>query len=389
MGAAREEQHNFLLYDYLQVAGGAERVTLAMAAAWPHFRTIVSRVYKEAAPLLPGKVSPVSAYGTAATRCLGRIPEAVFNFKYRGHFLAGADTVVYSGYYAPLAVHHQRAGRRIYYCHALPRFAYDLTDFYRARFPVGSRWAFDLAMAWIRREYGEAIARMDMVVANSENVRRRLKKFLNVEAQVIHPPVATDRFRWLGDRGYYLSTARLTGSKRVDVVVEAFRRMPDRQLVVVSGGPDLVRVRRLAGEATNIRILDWQSEEAMRDWVGHARAVVYVPIDEDFGMSPVEAMAAGKPVVGVAAGGLLETVVDGETGVLVEEPLDPIRLVAAVARLDALEPGTMRTTCERRAALFSELVFLGQMGALLDTQRPGVGGGPSPHRLGAPDRQSA
>jgi glycosyltransferase involved in cell wall biosynthesis len=279
--------------------------------------------------------------------------------------------VLYSGYYAPLAVRHQRGGRRIYYCHALPRFAYDLTEYYRARFPVGSRWAFDLAMAWLRREYGAAIARMDVVVANSENVRGRLKKYLGLDARVIHPPVATDRFRWLGDGGYYLSTARLTGSKRVETIVEAFLGMPGRQLVVVSGGPQLGRLRHLAGAAANIRILGWQSEEALRDWIGNARAIVYAPIDEDFGMSPVEAMAAGKPVVGVAAGGLLETVVDGETGVLLEEPLDAGRLKAAVERLEALGPAAMRAACERRAAQFSEAAFLERMRAVLD--EPGHG----------------
>lgn len=356
---------NFLLYDFMQVAGGAERVTLTLAEALPSYTTVVSRIYPECAPLLEGRQVEIAARGNAYSRWLGRIPEAILNFRYRSRFLAAAGTVVYSGYYAPLAARFQGSGRRIYYCHALPRFAYDLIDHYRPRFPAGTRWAYDLAMAWLRREYRLAVTSMDVVVANSENVRRRLREYLGLDARVIHPPVATERFHYLDDQGYYLSVARLTGNKRVHIIVEAFLRMPHRQLVVVSGGPELSRLQQLAAGAGNIRFVGWQSEEALRAWVGNARAAIYVSIDEDFGMSPVEAMAAGKPVIGVAAGGLLETVVDGQTGVLIEEPLTVEGLVAAVDRLEGLDPAAMRAACERRAGLFSEAAFLDKMRALL------------------------
>jgi glycosyltransferase involved in cell wall biosynthesis len=356
-----------VLYDYLQVAGGAERVTLTLAQALPDYQVIVSRVYPDSAPLLTESPSDVVQLGTPLTRLLWRIPEAIFNFKFRSRGMAEAQSVLYSGFYAPMAVHQQRHGRRIYYCHSIPRFAYDLYQPSRARFPLPIRWIYDIAAAWLRREYRRAILRMDVVLVNSENVRRRLREHVGIEAEVVFPPVATKRFSWRSNGDTYLSLARLTSNKRVDVIVKAFLEMPQRRLIVLSGGPELGRLKALAAEASNIEFAGWQSEEDLSDCIGRARAAIYLPIDEDFGLSPVEAMAAGKPVIGVAEGGLLETVVDGETGVLIQGELTSAKVIEAVARLETLGPEALRGACERRAALFDESVFIRRMRDMLQS----------------------
>jgi glycosyltransferase involved in cell wall biosynthesis len=356
-----------LLYDYLQVTGGAERVTLTLALALPDHRVIVSRVYPEVSPLLSDVQIEVEQLGTRWTRPLYRIPEAIVNFKYRCGRIKGAQSVLYSGFYAPLAVHAQERGRRIYYCHTIPRFAYDLYERERANISLPLRWLFDLATAWLRREYRAAIHRMDVVLVNSENVRRRMLEHLGIDASVVYPPVATHRFTWRGDGDVYVSPARLVANKRVDVIVEAFKRMPDKQLVVLSGGPELERLRALAAGVRNIEFAGWQSEDALRDWLGRARAAIYLPVDEDFGLSPVEAMACGKPVIGVAQGGLLETVVDGETGLLIHGEPTAAKLCDAVRRLESMDVAGMREACERRAALFSETVFLERIHAVMQT----------------------
>lgn len=354
-----------LLYDYLQVAGGAERVTLTLAQALPDYQVIVSRTYPETEPLLAQAPVTVVQLGTPFTRLLWRIPEAIFNFKFRCARLADAESVLYSGFYAPMAVHSQRGGRRVYYCHTIPRFAYDLYQHYRATIAWPLRWIYDLSMVWLRREYRRAILTMDVVLVNSENVRRRLRQHVGIESEVVFPPVATGRFAWRSDGDAYVSLARLMPNKRVDVIVKAFLRMPARRLMVLSGGPELGRLRDLAGNARNIEFAGWQSEEDLCHFIASARAAIYLPIDEDFGISPVEAMAAGKPVIGVAEGGLLETIVDGETGVLIEGELTPEKVIAAVTRLDALGPESLRGACERRAASFDEAVFIGRMREIL------------------------
>lgn len=356
----------FILYDYLQVAGGAEQVTLACARGFADAQVVVSKVYPEAIPLLANDVPPIRRLGDGATSMLGRIPESIYCFKRRCGFLRDAEVVIYSGFYAPLAVRAQRQGKRIYYCHTPPRFAFDQRAAYRAGIPLVLRWSFDLFSAWMRRQYASALREMDVIIANSENVRSRLRRYLDIDAVVVNPPIDVDRFAWLSDGDYYISLARLVPLKRVELIVQAFLRMPSRRLVVTSGGPELDRLREMARTAPNITFTGWQSNEDLRAWVGNARAAVYIPVDEDFGMSPVEAMAAGKPVIGVAEGGLLETLVPGETGVLISGEPTAEKLIAAVDLLEEMDPPSLRVACCNRASLFSRQVFFNRMRALAD-----------------------
>ncbi len=348
---------SYLLYDFMQVAGGAERVTLQIAQRFPWLQPVVSRVYADAAPLVAAAGADVLALADGKTRWLGRIPEAVWCFWFRAQRVRAAEVVVYSGFYAPLAVRHQRQGRKVYYCHTIPRFAYDLYEVEKARLPWYLRGVYAMGMAGFCWLYARAVAQMDVVLVNSENVQRRLWRYLGLKSEVLYPPVDTERFRWLADDGYYLSVARLTVNKRVDVAVRAFVAMPHRRLVVMSGGAELARLQRLAEGATNIVFVGWQSEADMVRWIGRCRAVIYLPMDEDFGLSPVEAMAAGKPVVGVAEGGLLETVVHGETGLLIRGQPTPEKVLEAVEVVEATHSATWRSACEARAKQFDESVF--------------------------------
>lgn len=356
---------NYLLYDFMQVAGGAERVTLTLAEAFPDFQTLVSRCYPAAQPLLEGSSANVQELRGGWSMCLPRILESMWCFRFRAERLQEAHTVLYSGFYAPLAVYQQRSGRRIYYCHTIPRFAYDLYDRTLAGFPFWLRPFYAIFVRWFRKQYEAAIGQMDRIFVNSENVRARLQRYTGLDAEVVYPPVATQHFRFLADEGYYLSTARLVPNKRVDVIVQAFLQMPNRSLVVLSGGPELARLKAIAGHAPNIRFTGWQTDEALRRWVGNARCVIYLPVDEDFGMSPVEAMAAGKPVIGVAEGGLLETVVPGRTGVLIAPSAAPEAVMEAVTQIEQVHGELLSAQCRQRAQQFTEGVFIARMVAIL------------------------
>lgn len=349
---------NYLLYDFMQVAGGAERVTLTLAEAFPDFQTLVSRCYPDAQALLDGSTAQVQELRGGWSALLPRILESMWCFRFRADRLYDAHTVLYSGFYAPLAVYQQRSGRRFYYCHTIPRFAYDLYDSSLASFPFWLRPLYAVFVRWFRKQYESAIARMDRIFVNSENVRARLQRYTGLDAEVVYPPVATQHFRFLADEGYYLSTARLVSNKRVDLIVQAFLKMPNRSLVVLSGGPELERLKAVAGKASNIRFTGWQTDEALRRWVGNARCVIYLPVDEDFGMSPVEAMAAGKPVIGVAEGGVLETVVHAETGLLLKSPPSIENLIDAVEKIEILVGKKISERCLRRAELFGEGRFI-------------------------------
>ena len=353
-----------VLHDYLQVNGGAERLVISLASGLPDFALGVSGLYPDFAGSGDLKGLVLHLPGRLVS-CLPRIPRALLTFGRGGLVPRKADCVIYSGIYAPLAVHRQPGGKRIYYCHTPPRFAFDWEAQYMVRVPAMLRPLLRLAIARYRNAYLQAVRAMDVVVANSMHVRERLLALTGIHATVIYPPIDTERFRYLGQQDYYLSVGRLEPNKRIELIVRAFLAMPDKKLVVASGGSQLPALQTLAAGAANIRFVGWQEEAALAALVGNAIAVIYLPCDEDFGMSAVEAMAAGKPVIGVDEGGLRESIVAGQTGILLpaNPPVDG--LVQAVGQLSAAVAVNMRAACEVRATEFSRSRFLSAFEAII------------------------
>ena len=351
------QQDLLLLYDFLQTRGGAERV---LHCLHKHFH----------APVCVGYVSResfgdlFSPQDLVDLRAGSRFPplavaQVLSAFSRKGPIVAAAyRTRIFSGSYAPLANKGLTRGRSIYYCHTPPRFLYDLRDTYQMAFPAWQRPLLAALRSWLQPRYEAAVRSMDVVLANSRNVQARLQRYVGVESRVVYPPVETELFRWIDDCGYFLSTARLEPLKRVELLVKAFMRMPQQRLVVSSGGSELPRLQALAAGAPNIHFTGWLNDEELARLMGEARASIYIPVDEDFGMSPVESMAAGKPVIGVAEGGLLETVVHGETGELLPPGFGVEDIIAAVSALDANRARTMRNACEAQARRFSRTRFL-------------------------------
>ncbi|AUN95725.1 glycosyl transferase [Pseudazoarcus pumilus] len=348
----------------MQTRGGAERVLLELvrhldASACVGFvdRTLFPDAFED------GRLFDLNAHQRFDAL---RIAHMLYAFSTRGADIASRfGERIYSGAYSVLAERAGHEGRSIYYCHTPPRFLYDLRRHYESATPMVLRPALASLRNWLQPRFEAAVRRMDIVLANSENVRSRLRQHLGVEARVVYPPVDTHAFRWLSDDGYFLSTARLEPLKRVDVLIRAFLRMPSQRLVVTSGGSELARLRELARGASNIHFTGWIDDVTLSDCMGRARATVYVPVDEDFGMSPVESMAAGKPVIGVAQGGLLETVRPGETGVLLAPDFDTEEVCRAVLDMSQRNANEMRSACEERAAMFSRARFLERMDSIL------------------------
>lgn len=278
----------------------------------------------------------------------------------------GYRTRVFSGSTSVFAAPEKSSpGRNVFYCHTPPRFIYDQAAFFAAHASPLQRAASTVFAGAYRRGYERAVARMHSIIANSETVRRRIDKYLGRDSVVIYPPCDVNAFRWQTSQGYYLSTARLSRLKRVEAIVAAFLKMPGKRLVVTSGGEEESRLRRLAAGAANISFTGWTDEARMRDLIARSIATIYVPIDEDFGMSPVESMAAGKPCISVAEGGPLESIVDGETGLLMKADFTSDDLIAAVEAIDSETAANMRVACEARARKFDRQTFLGAMRAIV------------------------
>ncbi|OQW93126.1 MAG: glycosyl transferase family 1 [Beggiatoa sp. IS2] len=282
-------------------------------------------------------------------------------FIHRTHFLKDYHTVIYSGFYTPLAVLQHLSGPNILYCHTPPRFIYDQRDFYLNSLSPWLRPALQAFIHYLQPRYENAITQMTTIVANSENVRKRIRYYLGQESIVVYPPCDTHRFTWRGQGHYYLSTARLDPLKRVDLIVQAFLQMPDKHLIITSGGSELLRLRKLARYASHIHFTGWIDDLQLADLIGNAIATLYLPKDEDFGMSPLESMSAGKPVIGVAEGGLLETIIERETGLLLSPPPTVSAICEAVLTLTPQYALTLRQACEQQAHRFRTERFLREM----------------------------
>lgn len=362
-----------VVYDFLSVPGGAEAVTLHWLATHPDWSLVTGFVDADAFPAGVLPLERITALGTRTRHPAKQALQVMRDFRrHGGQHLAAAERVLFSGVYAPVGVLARPRRGNFYYCHTPPRFAYDLEDWYRDRTPLWQRPALAWLASRVRRSYEQSLSRMQSIAANSETVRQRLRQYVGIEnVTVIPPPVKTDHWSWIGQGDYYLSTARLEPYKRVDWAVRAFRDMPDQRLVVASGGSQLDALKTLAAGCDNISFTGWLSEAELRQLVGNCIATVYLARNEDFGLSPVESMAAGKPVIGVREGGLAETVIHGRTGILID-PEDAPRndvLAEAVRSLSPERARDQRSACEARGREYSVETFDRRMATWLGGDR--------------------
>lgn len=197
----------------------------------------------------------------------------------------------------------------ISYIHSPIRYAWDLQHQYLKESGLDKgvkafivRWLLHKIRMWdYRTAHG-----VDHFVANSKFIARRVHKVYGREADVIYPPVETDRFQLNENKeDFYFTASRLVPYKKIDLIVEAFSQMPDKKLVVIGDGPDMAKIKAKA--KSNIEILGYQSNEVMLDCMQKAKCFVFAA-EEDFGITPVEAQACGTPVIAFGKGGTLETV---------------------------------------------------------------------------------
>ena len=217
------------------------------------------------------------------------------------------------------------------YCHTPPRFLWRAGDYFGDR--RTARTISEPLLAHLRKLDLEAAAQPAQYLSNSRTTEGRIATVYQRQAPVVYPPVSVDRFQWDGGRDeFYLVVSRLLDYKRIDLAVEACTRL-ERRLVVIGDGPGAGRLREVAGPTVEFR--GELPDEEVTALMQTCRAFIF-PGEEDFGISPVEAMAAGAPVIAFNRAGSTETVIDGETGVLFEEQTVEA-VCAAIERIESRE----------------------------------------------------
>ena len=341
-----------LVHDFLLDLRGAERAFLAMCDLWPD-ADLFTAVYDEQGT--EGRF----AHRNVHTTFLQRLRPTSASFRALLPFypaaiesldLSGYDLVVSSSSAWAQGVIPAAGAVHVCYSHNPFRYAWNDRDRTLAerRDPLSRAALRRLFHRWRQWDW-IAAQRVDHYVANSRITQSRIRAYFGRESSIVHPPVETSRFEAGTPGGYYLVLSELMPHKRIDTAVRAFNelRLP---LVIAGDGPDLRRLRRMAGPT--VTFAGRVSDEHVARLLQGTRALI-VTATEEFGIAAVEAQAAGRPVISVAAGGALETVVDGVTGAFWSGGADRLADAVAAFDTDAVDP----QKCVESARRFDTQVF--------------------------------
>jgi glycosyltransferase involved in cell wall biosynthesis len=351
-----------LVHDYLVEYGGAERVLEALHEIWP--KAPLYTAYFNPRGLGPhAKKFDDWEIKISWARYLPGLPEMLSPYRlfaplfFESFDFSDFEVVISStdSYFAKSIITKPET-LHICYCHTPPRALYS--------YPVGFQWRkffptrvfSKISTHFLRIIDYLAAQRVDFFIANSKNTAARIKKFYRREARVIYPPVDVEKirnskFEIRNSGDYFLFVSRLGKEKRADLAVRACSKLA-LPLRVVGGGPEEKRLKTIAG--STVEFLGHLSDERLWQAFADCQAVIFPAEEQDFGIVPVEAMAAGKPVIALAQGGVLESVIPGKTGEFFEKPTVE-SLIEVLKSFDVTK--YQGKDCRKQAEKFSKARF--------------------------------
>jgi glycosyltransferase involved in cell wall biosynthesis len=352
-----------VVHDYFTQLGGAEKVAEELMRMLPSAELHATVALPECMP--PGLMGvPIKTswmQNLPGMRHYYRLYFLLYPLALPSLDLSGYDLVLSSSSGYAKGVRTNRDAIHVCYCHTPMRWAWSFEN-YSAREGMGAAKRFLLPhlVRGLRQWDVGASRQPDHFIANSETVASRIWRAYGRIAEVIHPPIDLGRFRpTQKQEDYYIVLARLVSYKRIDLAVQACT-MLERRLLVIGDGPD--RPRLMANAGPTVSFLGLLSDSAVAHHAARCRALIF-PGEEDFGMAPLEVAAAGRPTIAYRAGGAVETIVDGVTGIFFDRQ-EPDDLASAIAHFERIEwsPALLR----RHAENFSTDVFRARLRAFLD-----------------------
>ena len=317
-----------IVHDYFIQMGGAEKVAEELQSIFPS-STMVTTVDIHRRP---GTVTSWMQY-LPITEKNHRLFFLLFPFAVATLDLTEYDLIISSSSGYAKGIKKRKDAVHICYCHTPMRWVWRYSE-YAERESFGSltKSVLPFLLSLLKKWDIAAAKRPDFYIANSNVVADRILKFYGRESIVIPPPIDTERFAGEEpEQDFYLVLSRLASYKRLDLAVEACKRL-GRRLVVIGDGPGRQELEKMAG--SNTQFLGRQEDSVVADYARRCKALIF-PGEEDFGMTPVEINAAGRPVIALRAGGATETVVEGRTGVFFDKQ-NPESLMAAIENFESM-----------------------------------------------------
>jgi len=355
-----------LVHEYLTRLGGAERVLKEIWKIYPE-ADIYTFLYNQ-------KVSKVFPKKRVHTSFLQKLPKFLrdrpkfLGFLYptaiESFDLSKYDLVISSTNSFAKGVVINSNTKHISYCHAPTTFIWD--EFYNYKKDQKKGWLtnffISLLAHYLRQWDRQAADRVDVFIANSKTTQARIKKYYRKDSVLIYPPVDVDRIKPTKDnKGFFLIVSQLTPYKKIDIAIEAFNKL-GLPLVIIGDGPDRKRLQKMS--ESNIKFKGFLTDSEIVEYYQNCKAFIFAGKD-DFGIAPVEAMAAGKPVLAYRRGGATETVIEGVTGEFFDAPIVEL-LADGVRRIieneDKYDPKIIR----KRAEEFSTDIFVKSIKSLVE-----------------------
>ncbi len=354
-----------IVHDLMNQMGGAERVLLTLHDLYPQAPIYTSiwdpRITDKRFRSLDIRTSYMQRLPFILRHHQPYLP--LYPFVFERLDLREYDVVISSSWAFAKGIVTRPEALHICYCHTPMRWAWRYED-YVSHEEVGliARAILPPFITWLRSWDYTTAGRVDYFLANSHAVAARIAKYYRREATVIMPPVDTSRFQLASSKDdYFLVVSRMIPYKRIDLAVQAFTRL-GLPLRVIGGGRDEKKLRRMAGK--NVRFMGTLPDAAVREHMARCRALVF-PGEEDFGITPVEAQASGRPVIAYGAGGALSTIIEGETGVFFyEQTVESLMEAVRNFRDEQFDPQRIR----RHAEEFDTQRFMDRLGRFVEAK---------------------
>ncbi len=340
-----------IFHDYFGAIGGGERVVLSMARI---LNADVITTDIDAASRIADDI-PVISIGRTIKMPPVKQMSASYLFSH-ADYSDEYDFFIFTGNWSHYAA--RRHHPNLWYCYTPVRPFYDLYATFLGRQGFATRQAF---RAWVlghRMFDRRSVGSIDRIITISENVQTRIKKYYGRDADILYPPVDVSRFHCTEYGDFWLSVNRLYPEKRIELQIEAFEELPEERLLIAGGYAAGDHAQSYAAGIVrdlpdNVEILGEVEEKELVNLYARCKGHICTAMDEDFGLTPIEAMASGKPVVAVNEGGYRETVI-ADTGILVRP--DPREIREAVMKISR-NPESYRNACIKRAEEFDIPVF--------------------------------